>query len=382
VAEALRERGCEVVLLVSPKAVDQAAVQGIVGIQVATLPAVASDRGWRPFLSGFWRAYRSSRSLFRARPPAAVLAMGGFMAAPPVLAARGFGAASFLHEANSIPGRANRWLAHVVDEAFVYFPEAAGRLWHQRVRVTGMPVRASFQPSDPAACRTALGLAPDKPLLLITGGSQGASALNDLASHVLPSLALLEPELQFVHLTGPKDVATVRQAYAAHKRCALVRPFLTEMELALGAATVALSRAGASFLAEMAALRVPGILIPYPAAAYNHQFYNARAFVETGAARLLEQSRATPETLLWELRSLLRSQCSRETIRSALAQWHYPDAAAKIADILLTTLAQAGAVAPTVTRQTAGPRPDPLGVGAAPKRSPIQGERQAALPPA
>ena len=127
------------------------------------------------------------------------------------------------------------------------------------------------------------------------GGSQGAGGINDLILSALPSLGDRASAWQWLHLTGPDDVEKVESAYAARGFKAVVKPFLAEMDLALGAATVAVSRAGASSLAEIAALRLPSLLVPYPAAADNHQFYNAQAFETTGAARLLEQKSATPE---------------------------------------------------------------------------------------
>src|SRR5438034_1876548 len=150
---------------------------------------------------------------------------------------------------------------------------------------------------DAASCRVNLGLDADRPVLLVMGGSQGASAVNHLVSQSLALLSTQSPDLQFLHLTGAGDFKKVGDAYAARKLKAVVRPFLTEMELALGAATVAVSRAGASSMAELAAMRLPSILIPYPAAADNHQFYNARAFADVGAALLLEQSSGTGEKL-------------------------------------------------------------------------------------
>ena len=129
VANQLLIRGCEVLALVSPKEVDQQSVKTALGIRVATLPAVGMTRRNLPaFVAGLWKSYRASRRLFRDRPPQAVLAMGGFTCAPPVLAGRACGAATFLHESNTIPGKANRWLAHFVDQAFIGFSVAAGRL--------------------------------------------------------------------------------------------------------------------------------------------------------------------------------------------------------------------------------------------------------------
>src|SRR5262249_49996573 len=99
-------------VLISPKEVDQNAVKTALGLQVATLPAVGMTRRNLPaFLAGCWKSYRASRRLFRGRPPQAVLAMGGFTSAPPVLAGRACGSLTFLHESNTIPGKANRWLA-------------------------------------------------------------------------------------------------------------------------------------------------------------------------------------------------------------------------------------------------------------------------------
>ena len=123
VAEQLRLRGCEVVALISPKEVDQKAVRDVEGLEVKALPAVGmSGRNYFAFLAGFWRSYRMGVALFTERPPLAVLAMGGFTSAPPVHAGRKFGTATFLHESNTIPGRANRWLARFVHQAFVGFP--------------------------------------------------------------------------------------------------------------------------------------------------------------------------------------------------------------------------------------------------------------------
>ncbi|MBI2929833.1 MAG: undecaprenyldiphospho-muramoylpentapeptide beta-N-acetylglucosaminyltransferase [Verrucomicrobia bacterium] len=336
VAEALLERGCDVTLLVSPKDVDQHAVRAIEGCEVVTLPAVAlQGRRVGAFLRGGLQSYCAAKKMFRARTPRAVLAMGGFTSAPPILAARSFGAATFLHEANTIPGRANRWLASWVDEVFVGFQSAVARLRNQDATVTGTPVRPQFQPADPASCRTMLRLAPERPVLLVMGGSQGASAINDALIHMLDELAARAPQLQFLHLTGANDIAKVREAYAARKLKAVVQPFLTEMDLALGAATVAISRAGASSLAEFAAMRVPAILVPYPSAADNHQFYNARAFIESGAARLWEQDASRAGELARMTLELLENASAREVMQQSLARWHTPQAAEQIATSIL-----------------------------------------------
>jgi UDP-N-acetylglucosamine--N-acetylmuramyl-(pentapeptide) pyrophosphoryl-undecaprenol N-acetylglucosamine transferase len=364
VAEVLARSGCAISLLISPKEVDQQAVESAAGLEVLTLPAVGLVDGQiGPFVRGFWQSYRVARQRFKARPPQAVLAMGGFTGAPPILAGSGVGAATFFHEANSIPGRANRWLAPFVDAAFIGFPSAARRLHCHTVKTTGTPVRRQFHSMDPESCRAHFGLDASRPVLLVMGGSQGARAINHLVSQSLALLSTLSPDLQFLHLTGASDFNKVCDAYAAHKLTAVVRPFLAEMELALGAATVAISRAGASSLAELAAMRVPVILIPYPTAADNHQFYNAWAFVESGAARMLEQEKVTPEMLAEMVKGLIEKPDLRAGMKAALAKWHQSDAAGQIATEILVAMARNGVRFPTPAGPSEPSGPDPLEPG-------------------
>jgi UDP-N-acetylglucosamine--N-acetylmuramyl-(pentapeptide) pyrophosphoryl-undecaprenol N-acetylglucosamine transferase len=322
-------------------------------MEIFKLPAVGlQNRNYFSFAGSFVKSLFVTKKIFRQRRPAAVLAMGGFTSAPPIWVGKDFGAKTFLHESNIIPGRANRLLARFVDEAFVGFPSAAARLRARKVTTTGTPVRPQFQPCDAAVCRAKLfrvppsggsGQLPEggtpnlRPVILVMGGSQGASGINDLVLSALPLLSDRAPAWQWLHLTGPNDVEKVKQAYDASGFKAVVKPFLAEMDLALGAATATVSRAGASSLAEIAAMGLPSLLVPYPAAADNHQFYNAQAFEATGAARLLEQKNATPEKVAAWLRELVEDAATRAKIQTALVQWHAPKAAEQIADIMLSS---------------------------------------------
>ena len=341
VAAQIRARGGGVTLLISPKDVDQQAVQSARALAIVTLPAVALQRGHRlAFVRGFWQSWRATHKLFQSRRPDAVLAMGGFTSAPPVLVARRLGVRTFLHESNTVPGRANRWLARVVDHAFVGFAQTESRLAARQVTTTGTPVRPQFQLRDPAACRAALGLDAARPTMLVMGGSQGASGINRLILSALPVLARHALQWQWLHLAGPQEADQVRAGYQKFGLTAVVHPFLAEMELAVGAATACVSRAGASSLAELAAVRVPALLVPFPAATDNHQFYNARAFEATGAAQLLEQREATPEKVSQRLRELVEDAVTREEMKAALARWHMPNAAEQIAGLILKAVAQ------------------------------------------
>lgn len=339
VARQLVQHGCAVTLLVSPKDVDQQAVRGILEIEIVTLPAVALQRGSRiAFAKGFVRSYLAARQLFKSKPHHAALAMGGFTSVPPVLAARQLGARTFLHESNTIPGRANRSLARFVNAAFVGFPDAASRLKTKQTFVTGTPVRTEFQVCEQAECRRQLGLDTSRPVVLVMGGSQGASGINDLLIRSLPLIKEQMPDWQWLHLAGVNDVEKVRVAYVTAGLTAVVHPFIGEMDRALGAADAAVARSGASSMAEFAATKLPSVLVPFPAAADNHQFVNARAFESSGAARLLEQKSATPEQLLAHLRALVSDQSVRCEMQAALAKWHEPAAAANIAAQILASL--------------------------------------------
>jgi UDP-N-acetylglucosamine--N-acetylmuramyl-(pentapeptide) pyrophosphoryl-undecaprenol N-acetylglucosamine transferase len=315
--------------------VDQQAVKSAQGMEVFTLPAVGLQNGnYFSFAGSFVKSLFAARKIFNQRRPAAVLAMGGFTSAPPILAGSASGTKTFLHESNTIPGKANRFLTRFVDGAFVGFPEAGARLKTRKVTTTGTPVRAEFQPRDAAICRTALGLEANRPTILVVGGSQGASGLNEMILSVLPLLA--GKNWQWLHLTGASDFEKVKAAYAQGGVKAVVKPFLTEMDLALGAAIATVSRAGASSLAEIAAMRLPALLVPFPAAADNHQFSNASALEKTGAAMLLEQKNSTPEKIAAILVKLVEDEAARSQMQSALAQWHAPKAAEQIADGILS----------------------------------------------
>ena len=349
VAEQLKQHGCDVALLISPKQVDQQSVKTARGMDIFTLPAVALQNGnYFSFAGSFVKSLFATRKIFNKRRPDAVLAMGGFTSAPPVFIAKDTGIKTFLHESNTIPGRANRFLSRFVDGAFVGFPEAAARLKTRKVTVTGTPVRPQFRPQAAAGSRTALGLEPNRSTILVVGGSQGARGINEMILSALP--LLVEKKWQWMHLTGANDFEKVKAAYTARGIKAVVKPFLAEMDLALGAATACVSRSGASSLAEIAAMRLPSLLVPYPAAADNHQFFNAGAFEKTGAAMLLGQLNSTPGKVAAILVELVEDETARSKMQSALAQWHAPKAAEQIAEIILNAVAKPEKAAQSKTK--------------------------------
>ncbi len=340
VGRELLERGAAVTLFVSTKDVDRRAVAHLPpGFGVEFLPAVGLTRGQLlASVSAAARSWSGARRCFRAEPVQAVLAMGGFTSVPVALAGKGRGAAVFLHESNTIPGRANRWLAPWMNECFVGFAEAVERLRNSRVTATGTPVRSGFVQQDPRLARVALGFQPADPVLVIMGGSQGAEGVNRLAVAALSPLLSSHSTLQIFHVTGPRDLSWVKAAAAPFGARVKVVAFHDAMEIPLAAATAVISRSGASSLAEFAAMRLPAVLIPFPAATDNHQRVNAEAMVKAGAARMLDQQGTLPADLVRAVSDLLADGPIRRGLIEGLTALDAPGAAGRIAGRILAVV--------------------------------------------
>ena len=321
VGDALVARGFEVLLLVSPKEVDQTAVKSAYGMEIEALPMVGLTRNPLNFSYKFLQSVNCCRKLFLRKRPGAVLAMGGFTSVSPVIVGKIMGAKIFLHEANAVSGRANRILSPLADEVYVQFPDSVPQVMGGGVRATGLPVRATMELVSKADARTVLGLADDLPVLLIMGGSQGANAINQIIIDALPYLRKALPKLQFIHLTGTQNLDQIRLTYDALGIRAVVRPFLTEMEYALGAADLVVSRSGASSLAEFSSMELPAILIPYPSAVDDHQRSNAQTFVEMGAARCFHQKQLTPRLFTRQIKELFNRPAKLKKMAESMKRW-------------------------------------------------------------
>lgn len=227
-----------------------------------------------------------------------VVGFGSYYTIPILIAARWLRIPIILHEANSIPGRANRWLSRLADQVGVHFPHTSSFFKGKAVEV-GLPLREGYQVE--AVCRKEAhayyGLTAEKKTLLVCGGSQGARAINLLLEKSLSVLKRLD--LQVIHFTGdPKKADELAALYAAHQITANVKPFESNMQFAWRAADFFIGRSGASTVAESIEFEVPGILIPYPFATDNHQEKNADFLVEVvkGGVKRIEGS-LTPELL-------------------------------------------------------------------------------------
>ncbi len=282
------------------------------------------------------RATWEARRVLRQFAPDVVVGTGAYVSAPVVLAARSQGMAVVLHEQNAYPGLANRLLARWIRPAAVAvgMPAAAAFFRGRRVEITGNPVRREVLGRDRAAARAGLEIAPDAVVPFIFGGSQGAHRLNLAVLEALPLLAAERERLHILHATGEKDADAVRQGYGTLGFRAVVTPFFHDVGGVYAAADVALCRAGASTLAELAAVGLPALLVPYPFAANDHQHRNAEAAVQSGAASLVRDRELTGEAVAAFIRRAVRApEGLREMARRArtLAA---PDAAARVAGLV------------------------------------------------
>lgn len=262
------------------------------------------------FSKGIYQLYKGTKesfSIIQEFRPDVVVGFGSYYTVSTLLAAKLLKIPIVLHEANSIPGKANQWLAYLADSIALHFPETASFFKKESFEV-GLPLRQGYQRSFITKLDAAnyYGFSLTRPILLVFGGSQGAKAINLLLSQCSAILASLS--VQVIHLCGKEDqVSKIQSQYDVYNIPACVKPFEDKMAIAWRAADVFIGRAGASTIAEALEFEVPGILIPYPYATNGHQEKNADFLVNKikGAIKLLERD-LTPEVLSSTLETFFR----------------------------------------------------------------------------
>ncbi|HUS63257.1 MAG TPA: undecaprenyldiphospho-muramoylpentapeptide beta-N-acetylglucosaminyltransferase [Kofleriaceae bacterium] len=287
-----------------------------------TVGALGAVRGLLRLPRALWQARRVVRE-FR---PDVVVGVGGYASGPVVLMARLMRVKTAILEQNSLPGLTNKMLGKVVKGVFLAFEESRRFFREKKIVMTGNPIRrdillalesgVNHQDTENTRIR-----------VFCFGGSQGATALNDI---VADAMKILKDEVEIVHQAGEKNVDALVARYGGMK--ADVRGFIKDMAAEYRRADLVIARAGATTVAELGVVGRPAILVPYPFAADNHQEVNAREMADAGAALMFRQSELTAEKLAAAVAELARNRESLARMGSAMKALGKPRAAAEILD--------------------------------------------------
>jgi UDP-N-acetylglucosamine--N-acetylmuramyl-(pentapeptide) pyrophosphoryl-undecaprenol N-acetylglucosamine transferase len=276
----------------------------------------------------------AGRRLLRRLDPAAVVGFGGYPSLPTMIAAQGMGIPTIIHEQNAVLGRVNRLVAgRAVAIAASILPLALLRPSDEaKVVMTGNPVR----PGIIAVRDTAYALPLDTVELLVLGGSQGATVLSEVVPKALAALpADLRTRLRVTQQCRPEDIVRVRAFYDANGINAELAAFISDVPQRLARCHLAITRAGASTVAELTVVGRPSILVPYLHATDDHQTANARALVAAGAARMIPQTGFTPAVLQAALQLILGDRAELVAMASAARALGRPEAAMALAEAVL-----------------------------------------------
>lgn len=329
VAEVLRSQG-HTVTWMGTRAGLEARVVPAAGFPIDWVDVVGlRGKRWTQRLLAPWRLLRAcwqAARILRQRQPHVVLGMGGFVAAPGGLMAWLSGRPLIVHEQNRVPGTTNRLLARLAKRVLQAFPDSFPA--RTVAQCTGNPLRAAL-----AECVSSVDNADTaRPLrVLIVGGSLGAQILNETVPAALAQCGLA---LDIRQQTGPAQLDATRQRYADFGLAAQVDAFIDDMAAAYAWADLAICRAGAMTVSELAAVGLPAILVPYPHAIDDHQTANARYLADAGAALWLPQSELTPARLAAQVQTLGNAEL-RQRLRTQARALAQPQAAHTVAAICL-----------------------------------------------
>ena len=297
-------------------------------------------------LENVGRAWRALRAVARARGivhgfrPDVAIGTGGYVAGPILLAASLAGVPTLVQEQNVFAGVTNRILAKFATAIAVGMEDAQRVFPKEKTYVTGNPIRPEVLTATRAEGARAFGFDPLKKTVLVSGGSRGARSINRAMVEVIAHAAE-QQEVQYLHVTGADEhgdtLARIRRAGVRLEEHPHLRvlPYLYNMPEAMAMADVAVFRAGATGLAELAARGVPAILIPYPYAAENHQEKNARAMEAAGAVEVILNRDLSGAVLKAKLHALLADDAHRTAMAAAMRSLGKPEAAEEIAALAL-----------------------------------------------
>lgn len=284
------------------------------------------------FAMGLLRSTLATRSMLRADGADVVLGVGGYISAPPVLAAWLLGRKRAVHEANAVPGLANKLCARVAQVVLLTFESTRSRIPGKApIEVVGVPVNPAVLQGDRADAKERYGLDPERPIALFVGGSLGAARLNELA---IACMRDPERRYQVLHLCGPRYHDEVKATIGDLPEGASLRGYEDRMGAAYAAADLVICRAGSSTLAELAAAGKASILVPSPNVTENHQEENARDLERAGAAQVLVERDWDLAAAATQVRALMDDAEKLREMGAAARTLARLDAAERAADLV------------------------------------------------
>jgi UDP-N-acetylglucosamine--N-acetylmuramyl-(pentapeptide) pyrophosphoryl-undecaprenol N-acetylglucosamine transferase len=324
-ARALQACGHEPVLFTEGREVEREILRReLPDVAEVNLPSVHRRMGLPWWLAS---ATVTSRRLLREQAVDCVVSTGGRASLPVGVAARSLGLPLFLLEQNAVTGRVNRFLLPFARRIYHGLPLAASG--GNRAMFTGTPLRPEFSSIDRHRAREMLGLSQGVPVVLVTGGSQGARVLNEI---VPPALSRLCRDLQVLHLAGLGRDEAVRRLYAAAdgRVVAQVRPVALDIDRMFGAADLVVCRGGGTTVAELTAAGRAAVIVPYPHHRDRQQLHNAEVLARVGAATIVEERVLTVDGLSRLLGGLLADRSRLDAMGRAARRLHAVDPAGAI----------------------------------------------------
>lgn len=336
-AEVLRERGHVIELFLAGKDIEVDAVKNWEGIK----HVVRAQGFYRKTpvhvaktIRVLQKARNRCRGIMRESRPDVLLAMGSYASVGPVKAAYALDVPVVLHEANVYPGRAVRHLSRHATAVAACFEETRHYLQKVQLAVTGMPLRQDLWRAAQAFVSEPEPFTAKPFTVLITGGSRGASPLNQLTTGALVELARWRRDFHVIHLTGRNDEAEVRRLYEKHNISHQVEAFVSDMVPLYTSADLAISRSGASTCAELCAFGLPALLVPYPYAVSDHQTANAQAMERIGVSDFVPESDLEAPWLAEYIDGCMHSPHRLERMFDAAMRHNRDCAASKLADLV------------------------------------------------
>ena len=292
-------------------------------IDFVSMPRNKNIKAWFNFIKKFFKTLKQMRDLIKLTEPKCCIGMGGYISFPLIFVAHFMGCKTAIHDSNSRMGLANKICAKFADIVFLGLPLEK---MPKKAILAGTPIREEFHKELSEEEKIFWEMETNFGInLLIFGGSQGAKKLNYAAAAAAKKLlALSKGRLHIFHITGTRDFEEIKKVYGATQNVKLL-PYAEDIYSLMKAVHIIISRSGASSLAEICALKKPSILVPFPYAADNHQYYNAKLFKDAGLSLLIEESDNLEADLFNAVKKLLSEPGHLQSMRASFNNLILPD---------------------------------------------------------